>query len=198
MIRGQTKPDENVCAARRYHEGMATTTLTSFADFERLDFGADRAELLRGEVVRLPPAQNPHMDACERLYKLLDAALDRLRREGFPVGAVHIERGYRFLTEPASWLQPDVSVTHPDQPSGPYYLGAPLLAFEVVSPTQSAAGLNLKVAEYPANGAAEVWLIFPKQRHAWVHDGSGTARRESRAIATPLLPGVEIPLDQIL
>ncbi len=170
----------------------------SFAEFERLDFGADRVELLNGEVVRMPPPQNPHMDVCERLYDLLKAAAGKLRSEGYPVGTVHIERGYRFTTEPPSWLQPDVSVTHPDQPGGPYYLGAPLIAFEVVSPSQLARDLEEKVSEYLANGSAEVWLIYPKQRHAWLHDGSGTARREASAITTPLLPGVEIPLERIL
>lgn len=179
---------------------MATTTLISFAEFERLDFGADQVELLRGEVIRLPPPYALHMFACERLFELLKAAVEELRKSqpGFRVGRVHMEMGYRMGEEPPSWLRPDVSLTHPEQPLANFYLGAPLIAFEVVSEYDRAPDLNEKVAVYLANGAAEVWLIYPRNRDAWVYDGSGTARQETRAIRTGLLPGTELPLDEIL
>jgi Uma2 family endonuclease len=179
---------------------MATTTLMSFAEFERLEESPGKIELLKGEVIRMPPAYREHMLICERLFELLKAAVERLRQANRSVslGKVHMEMGYRFQGEPASWLQPDVSLTHPDQPFEKFYIGAPLIAFEVVSASQTADDLNQKVSEYLANGAAEVWLIYPKRRHAWVYYGSGAARQEARAIQTPLLPSVEIPLDDIL
>jgi Uma2 family endonuclease len=67
-----------------------------------------------------------------------------------------------------------------------------------VFPSDTAPDLDAKVSEYLANGAAEVWLIYPKRRHEWVYDGSGAARQETRAIHTPLLPSIEISLDQSL
>lgn len=179
---------------------MATTTLMSFAEFERLDEGADQIELLKGELIRVPPPYFAHMRVCERLFKLLDPAVERLRQAspGLKLGNVHIEMGYRFAGEPASWLRPDVSLTHPDQSVDRFYQGAPLIAFEVVSESDTAPHLDEKVAEYLANGAAEVWLIYPNKRHAWVYDGSGTARQATRSIQTALLPGIEIPLAEIL
>jgi Uma2 family endonuclease len=176
---------------------MATTTLMSFADFERLEQGADKIELLKGELIRMPPAQNDHMDVCERLFERLKAAVERARAAGARLGKVHIERGYMLGGEPPSWLEPDVSLTHPDQPINRYYLGAPLIAFEVVSEFDRAPDLDEKVSEYLANGAAEVWLIYPKKRHAWVYTGTGTALHETRSIHSSLLPGIDIPLDQI-
>jgi Uma2 family endonuclease len=68
----------------------------------------------------------------------------------------------------------------------------------VVSEFDRAPELDEKVLEYLANGAAEVWLIYPKKRHAWVYGGTGTARRETRSVHTALLPGIDIPLDQLL
>ena len=179
---------------------MAATTLISFAEFERLNDSASGLELLKGVAIQVPPPQNYHMDVCERLYELLKAAVERLHGAdpALPLGRVHIERGYRFPGEPSSWLRPDVSVTHPEQPSDRYYLGAPLLAFEVVSESDSASALDEKISEYLAHGAAEVWLIYPAKRHAWIYDRSATARQEMLAIHTPLLPGVEIPLNAIL
>ena len=181
-------------------EDMATTTLMSFAEFERLDQGPDEIELLKGELIRMPPPEDEHMNICERLYDLLKAAVERLRQvnPALRLGKVHIERGYRFPGEPASWLRPDVSLTHPDQRVDRFYIGAPLIAFEIVSASDTAPHLDEKVSEYLANGAAEVWLVYPKRRHAWVYDGSGAARQETHAIHTPLLPSIEIPLDETL
>jgi Uma2 family endonuclease len=177
---------------------MATTTLMSFADFERLDLGAGKTELLKGEVLHhMPPAQNDHMDVCELLFKRLDSDVGRARAAGARLGKVHMERGYRLHGDPASWLKPDVSLTHPDQPVDRYYIGAPLIAFEIVSEFDKPTDLDEKVTQYLANGSAEVWLIYPKQRHAWIYDGSGIAREEAASVHTALLPGIEIPFSEI-
>jgi Uma2 family endonuclease len=180
---------------------MGTTARMSFAEFELLDAGADDVELLRGELIRVPPPPRRHMEICERLFKLLDAALVRCRRtnpEG-ALGELHILMGYLILSDPTSWLRPDVSLTHPLQPGDRYYEGAPLMVFEVVSEYDTAARVDVKVATYLANGAAEVWVIYPETRHAWVYRQSvPAAARETAAIHSDLLPGIEIPLDEIL
>ena len=178
---------------------MAATTLMSFADFERLEQGPDHLELLKGELIRVPPPYLAHMKVCERLFERLKAAVERLRHADSTVtlGSVHIEMGYLFAGAPASWLRPDVSLTHPGQPSGRFYLGAPLIALEIVSESDTAPQLDEKVSEYFANGAAEVWLIYPNRRHAWVYEGPGSARNETNRIVTPLLPGVDIPFSEI-
>src|SRR5215212_3210696 len=131
---------------------MASTTLMSFAEFEGLDFGSEQLELLKRELIRLPPPYARHMEVVERLYRLLYEAVERLRRER-EFGKVHIEMGYLFQGEPVSWLRPDVSIGHPQQSRENYYLGAPLIAFEVVSEYDNARNLETKVAEYIANGA---------------------------------------------
>jgi Uma2 family endonuclease len=179
--------------------GMATTTLMSFAEFERLEWGADEVELLNGELIRMPPPIRSHMMTCEALYRSLEFAVEHLRRlnPDRQFDRVHIEMGYYFPGEPGSWLSPDVSLTHPDQPGDRYCIGAPLIAFEVVSKNDTATDLDRKVSVYLANGAAEVWLIYPLLGHALVFNGSGV-RNETHAVRTDLLPGVEIPLDQIL
>jgi Uma2 family endonuclease len=107
--------------------GMPTTTLMSFAEFERLDGGADQMELLNGELIRMPPAFRPHMEICRRLFRLLDHWVEQYRQtEKTPKGGtVFLEMGYLLSTEPASWLQPDVSLTHADQ-EGEILSGRPL------------------------------------------------------------------------
>jgi Uma2 family endonuclease len=178
----------------------AATNRMSFEEFERLGT-SDQVELLKGELIRMPPAQFRHNRSAERLFLLLTAAVDRLRQSGpgEALGDVHHEMGYLFSGDPRSWLQPDVSLSHPGQPVDRFYTGAPLMAFEFVSESDSARELNAKVAEYLENGAAEVWVIYPDQRRAWVYSRSTRAAvSEDRAIHSELLPGVEIPFDQFL
>src|SRR5450759_707062 len=119
-----------VAAAGGMMDDMGTTTLMSFAEFELLDWGADDVELLRGELIRLPPAQRKHMEICERLFELLKDALERWKRANSEagIGKLHIEMGYLISSDPRSWLQPDLSLTHPNQAGERYYEGAPLVA----------------------------------------------------------------------
>lgn len=180
---------------------MSTTTLMSLADFELLDAGADDVELLRGELIRVPPPQRKHMEICERLFELLKAALQRWKRANPDVamGKLHIEMGYLLSKDPSSWLRPDLSLTHPNQGGDRFYEGAPLVAFEVVSEYDTATRLNSKVSTYLASGSAEVWVIYPETRQAWVYRQSvPEATRETATIHSDLLPGVEIPLNEIL
>jgi Uma2 family endonuclease len=177
---------------------MGTTTLLTLEQFERIE-GDDHLELLKGELIRLPPPQRLHMEGCENLYDRLKIAVTELRTKQpeIRIGKIHVEMGYLFPGDPPTWLRPDVSITHPNQPGERYYIGAPLIVFEIVSEYDTAAQIAEKVALFLANGAKEVWVIYPDTRSAWLYDGSGTAY-ERTTIFTPLLPGVEIPLDQIL
>ena len=181
--------------------GMDTRTLMSFAEFELLDAGADDVELLRGELIRTPPPPRRHMEICERLFKLLDAALERwkLANSEAGVGELHIAMGYLVSRNPQCWLRPDLSLTRPDQPGERYYEGAPLVVFEVVSEYDTATRVERKVADYLAHGTAEVWVIYPETRRAWVYRGAADgATRQTEAIHSDLLPGTEIQLDEIL
>ncbi len=177
---------------------MATTTLMSFAEFERLDAGADHVELLKGELIRLPPAIRSHKEICRRLFLLLNAFVERLRADGGVIGTVYFEMGYRLAGEPHSWLQPDLSLSHPEQSGEQYFQGAPLIAFEIVSEYDNADDLEAKVAEYIVNGSQEVWVVHPKLHYALVYGPGDAIRKESQAIQTGLLPGFRIPFDAIL
>jgi Uma2 family endonuclease len=185
---------------------MSTTTLMSFADFELLDHDTDDLELLRGEVIGLGGSssglpERRHMQICRRLFKRLDAAVEKCRGSSpeVRIGGLEILMGYLISSNPPSWLRPEVSLTYPDQVGDRYFEGGPLLAFEVVSEHDLAIQLNKKVADYLAHGTAEVWVIYPDSRYAWVYRQSVPgATRETEAIRSDLLPGIEIPLNDVL
>jgi Uma2 family endonuclease len=131
---------------------MSTKTLLTVEEFLELPDQPGKQELLNGELISLPPAKLEHSDISLELFELLRSVLSK--------GRVRIETGYRLHH---SILQPDVSVTWPDQRVDRGWLGgAPMLAVEVVSPSNSAEEIESKIAVYLAEGAAEVWVIYPK------------------------------------
>jgi len=180
--------------------GAVTTNLMSFEEFERLDT-MDQVELLKGELIRIPPAEFSHNYSAERLFSLLKAALD-VFLQSHPdsrAGRVHHEMGYVLPGDRRSWLQPDVSIARRGQVINRFYEGAPLMAFEIVSENDSAKDLDRKVAMYLEHGAAEVWVIYPETRHALVYyAGTESVLRESRSVHSDLLPGIGIPFTEFL
>jgi Uma2 family endonuclease len=52
--------------------------------------------------------------------------------------------------------------------------GAPALAVEVVSPSNSAEDMMAKVRQYLAAGSLAVWVVYPRLRLVEVHDAAGT------------------------
>ena len=185
---------------------MATTTLMSFADFERLDAGADKIELLRGELIRVPPADCEHNEGSDVLMLELNIAFRQ--NKAFSGMMAHREMGYRLTRDPDTWLQPDVSIRYPDQTKeknpdpkaalANYYVGAPLLAVEMVSGSERPRRLLAKVETYLDYGSAEVWTLYRAERRALVYRKDAAPRLETEAFRTDLLPGIEIPFDKFL
>src|SRR2546426_652515 len=125
----------------------ATTGLMSFEEFERLPEEPGKRELLNGELIELLPAKKKHNQISQRLYRALLRFAEKLGHED----RLYQEMGYRVTRRPDSWLQPDVSLAHPGQSGEDYYEGAPLLAVEVISESNTAEQMNGKVKVYLAN-----------------------------------------------
>ena len=76
-------------------------------------------------------------------------------------------------------------------------IGAPVLAIEVVSTSNTAEELDRKVKAYLANGAVEAWVVYPKTRSVWVFR-AGRAEQFIRSLRSPLIPDLEIDLERLL
>jgi Uma2 family endonuclease len=132
---------------------MSVSTLLSEEEFLNLPDSAGKQELLDGELIELPPATDSHDDLAKRIAALLETVVPRSR--------VWVETAYRLSSQ--KWLKPDVSVSWPEQPVvNDWKQGAPLLAVEVASRGNTPEELEKKRVLYLNNGAAEVWVIYPK------------------------------------
>lgn len=157
---------------------MATTTnQLSWEAFEQLPDGDGmHRELLEGELQILPPPKLRHSEVAQRVFLALAAIQKRAGCRAYH------EAGYKLGDRPPSWLQPDASmmlarrVTEAD-PDG-YLLGAPELAVEVISPSESAADVERKVELFLAHGSLIVWVIYPRTQkvHVFLSDGTASIR----------------------
>jgi Uma2 family endonuclease len=77
--------------------------------------------------------------------------------------------------------------------------GAPDLAVQVISPSDSIRQLMRKVKQYFAAGTHTVWIVYPDEQEVQVLEASGTDRllKGDDAIEAPeLLPGFSVPISQ--
>ena len=163
-----------------------------------------RYELVDGEVVEMVPPNWEHMGIA---LNIGSAMLIFVRRNS--LGAVRVESGYRISTGPDTVRGPDVSfVTASRVPADvsdiSSFPGAPDIAVEVVSPSNTAADVARKMREYLAAGAQRVWAVYPPTRRTGrrvvVHyaDGATVIYTGEDVIADEeLLPGFSLSLAEI-
>jgi len=178
----------------QYHKSMDTRTLQTFEQFEQYPDDGMKHELLKGEHIVVPPPKLRHTRIQQKLQDTLRPYVWEHR-----LGEVHIEAGFKLSSN--TWLQPDVSFVRSFQvqtadPDG-YYEGAPALAIEVASDSNTAAQLDLKIDLYFAHGAEEVWVVYPKTGKVLVHGADGTIRTVASELRSDLFPGWSVQVNTI-
>src|SRR5712692_3708459 len=178
---------------------MATTTnLLSWEAFEQLPDDGMHREIIQGELITLPPPKSIHSLVASKAAE----ALRPFRERG--LGRVLLEAGYKLSEDPATWIQPDVSFLREDRvrataPDG-YFIGAPELAIEVVSPSESARDLDRKVEALLAAGGQQVWVVHTESRkvRVFLRDGTSYSRGVNDTLSAPeLLPGWELAVAKL-
>jgi Uma2 family endonuclease len=175
---------------------MATTTnLLSWAAFEQLPDDGMHREIIQGELIILPPPKSKHSSVASNAFE----ALLPLKKRG--LGKVFAEAGYKLSEKPPTWIQPDVSFLRADRVRASeregYFTGAPELAIEIVSPSESRRDLKRKVDALLVAGGQQVWVVYPDSRKVRVclRDGTSYDRGIDDTLSIPdLLPGWELPV----
>ena len=122
-----------------------------------------RCELIRGEVIKMSPTGGKHGVIAHRIGRLLG---NWAEQQG--IGLVFAaETGFKLATNPDTVRAADVALVLNERipatgiPDS-FWDGAPDLAVEVLSPSDSASDVLDKVRDYLAAGADQVWVADPK------------------------------------
>lgn len=157
-----------------------TTTATLMTADELLlmpDDGFHRYELIKGELITMAPAGGEHgavgIKAAIRVGNFI---------ESNDLGVVfNADTGFIIGTDPDTVRAPNVSFVRKERippdgiPKG-FFPGAPDLAVEVISPSDSYTEVAEKVAQLLEAGTQLVVLIDPRTRTVALHDDSGIDR----------------------
>ncbi len=177
---------------------MSTTThLMTAEELMNIDDEPNRHELIKGELLTMPPAQLEHMRVSANLTAMLwnYAKANRL-------GDVYTEGGFKLESDPDTVLGPDVSFVSQDRvsrtPQG-YYLGPPDLAVEVLSSGDRRGMVEHKLSLWLELGTSSVWLVNPRRRTVEVcrPTGERTLYHETDELTDDTVPGFRVAVSEI-
>lgn len=159
-----------------------------------------RDELVEGSVVREPMPSFGHGSTSARVARFL---LEWV--ESRELGEVVGECGFVVQRDPDTVRGPDAAFVSAERLSawsgdGPFFEGAPDLAVEVLSPSNTRGEVERKVREYLAAGARRVWVVDPASESVTVHRAGGGQRRlgpDDALDGGDVLPGFTLPVSRI-
>ncbi len=157
-----------------------------------------RYELLGGDLILAPSPNSKHQRVVGELFFHLKRFVHEHR-----LGAVLFSPLDVILGEDV--VQPDILFVSPQRAHiiDDDMRGAPDLVVEVLSPATQARDRGYKRTCYARHGVREYWLVDPDARMVEVlslgeQDFETVASyRPGRTLASPLLAGFALPLDQI-
>lgn len=171
----------------------ATTLLTSdqiLAMPEEFDQRRNelRQELIRGDVVNMPPSSQ--VEAIIR-SNILEACVAYLHTNG-ALGLKALSR-VAFVVSANSVFVPDIallSLSRLNSRGQIYLQGVPDLAIEVIAPTDLEIHLRRKIDAYLSHGSKSVWVVYPDARSVMIYHADSIQRvTADQSITDPLLPG---------
>jgi Uma2 family endonuclease len=150
-----------------------------------------RDELIGGEVILIPILDGWHDIIKNVIAHILTMHL--LENEPLNLRAMV---GTAFKISECDVFVADVSVIRRERLTGEgrITIGAPEIAIEVISETDTAYHVKSKISAYLESGSSAVWVVFPSNRSIEVHTpGDIRDIKGDQIINDPLLPGFSMP-----
>jgi Uma2 family endonuclease len=176
----------------------ASTRPLTAQEFLVFDLPDARAELVRGEVVRMSLPGGEHgvvaMRIGARLWSFVEA-----NALGFVCSA---ETGFLLARDPDTVRGPDAAFVSRERLGGAappqgFWSFAPDLAVEVISPHDRPQAVQEKVRDWFAGGTRRIWLLYPATRTVHVLRSPSEAEilgGEQLLSGEDVLPGFSCPV----
>jgi Uma2 family endonuclease len=165
----------------------------TFAELERLPDSDARYELRHGKLIALPPAKHKRF----RIQHSLRRALEKAAGE---TGEVGTEFGFRpqpeheYRVADVAFISRERWLNIPDEGN---LQGAPDIAIEVLSRSNTASEMLDKEQICLENGAREFWAVDPVRSQVKVSTPDGHSVTYKSGQAIPLLFGGALAVDAI-
>jgi Uma2 family endonuclease len=149
---------------------MATTELMTAEDLLQLRDDEHRYDLIRGELMRMSPANARHGEIAAAFVGELRSYV-KANRLGRTYSS---ETGFILARNPDIVLAPDAAFVRsnrlpPLEQRSRFLELAPDLVVEVASPSDRWTEINDKVMEYLRHGVALVWIADPRLQQVTVY-----------------------------
>lgn len=160
-----------------------------------------RLELVRGELLKMPPAGHEHGEiASSALF-----VLTRFVRQHQLGKTYAAETGFTLSRNPDTVRAPDAAFVTAERAAQQkrrhgFFDGVPDLAVEVVSPGDSAEEVEEKILDYLEAGVRLLWIINPRTRTVAVYRSLTDIRvltLEDNLEGYDVLPGFTVPVREL-
>ena len=177
---------------------MSRRTLLTADELEQMpDDDSVQIELDEGELITMPPAGGEHSDIESELIMRL-----RSHAKRHNLGKVYSgDAGFRLSDDTVR--SPDVAFVRASRAaihSRGFVKGAPDLAVEIFSPSDSFRQLHRKVKQYLAAGCHTVWVVHPERQEVNIFEATGSDRTvtaDEMLEAPELLPGFSVRVSDL-
>jgi Uma2 family endonuclease len=176
---------------------MATRTLLTGEDLLKMRDGEKSYELVRGELIEMPPPGIVHGRRASRIAWLLEGFVQQN-----DLGIVCVESGFYIERDPDTVRGPDVMFfsrdrLDPDAEIEGYPELPPDLAVEIVSPSDSLQSILEKVEEYLRAGVRLVWVVYERSKSVTVYPSEVTLDEEDSLEGGDVLPGFSVQVSAL-
>lgn len=186
------------------HQEQISTTVHNLTDEEFMALNRDghRYEIVNGELIKIANSGAKHGYLCSILMILLGSYV-RLHKLG-----VMFDSSTAFKMKSGNKRSPDISFVAKEHLQGLEDLpdglleGAPDLAVEILSPSNTVEEIRQKLMEYFENGSRLVWVIDPRQKYALVYHSAPEpdqlVKSSESLVGEEIIPGFSLPMADLL
>lgn len=162
---------------------------------------ASRGELIAGEFIAMSPAGFMHGQIAATILIIMGQYV-RQAKNGKLYAA---ETGFILKRNPDTVRAPDVAFVTAEraakqQQETGFFDGAPDLAVEVISPSETMDDIEGKLFDYLDAGSQMVWLVYPRTQTITVYRSLTDIRIFTVADVIdcePLLPGFSVAVEEL-
>jgi len=179
---------------------MQSPAVTTAEQLLAIDEPGFRFELVRGELRRMTGAGKWHGAVAMRLGIRLGAFVDE-QRLGMTFAA---ETGFHLAHDPDTVLCPDASFVIKDHlgdiTEAGHFQGAPDLAVEVVSPSETFTAVQEKAFAWLGHGARLVWVVDPTAHTVTVYrarDDVSVFSEDDELTGADVVPGFSVKVCEL-